>query len=191
MKLKQIEKIGIIVFPEVEELEFIGIFEVLSRPKRLRLGKSFEIKIIGTKKKITCANGLKIIADEVYADLTSFDLLIVPGGKGTRELLNNKKFLDYLKSFGKNKFICSVCTGALLLGKAGFLKDKKATTHHLSFDALRPFCRKVMKQRIVKDGNVITSAGVSSSIDLGFYLLESILGDEVKTKVGEVLEYNP
>jgi cyclohexyl-isocyanide hydratase len=189
MNFKKIKKLGIIIFPGVEELDFVGAFSVLSRVNRLNLKNSLEIKIMGTQKRMTCANGLKIICDSVYDDLKNFDLLIVPGGIGTRKLLPQRKFINYLQTYPKTKEIASVCTGALLLGKAGFLKDKIATTHWLHLDTLKPFCKKIVKRRVIQDGKVITSGGITSSLDLGFYLVEKILGKKIKKEIEKIFEF--
>jgi cyclohexyl-isocyanide hydratase len=189
MNFKKIKKIGIIVFPDVEELDFVGVFNVLSKVKRVYLKNSWSLKIIGTQKNITCANGLKIYPDSVYKNLKNFDLIIVPGGMGKRRLMQQKKFTSYLQTYSKTKPIASVCTGASLLGKAGFLKDEIATIHSLHLGELTLFCKKVVKKRIVRDGNIITSGGITSSLDLGLYLVEKSFGKKVMNEIEKILEY--
>jgi cyclohexyl-isocyanide hydratase len=104
--------------------------------------------------------------------------------------MHDAAFLDYLRSWGKSKPLVSVCTGSLVLGAAGYLKGKRATTHHLAFDLLAPLCKEVVTdERIVEDGHVTTAGGVTSALDLGLHLVERYWGDEARARVAEVMEY--
>jgi cyclohexyl-isocyanide hydratase len=116
-------------------------------------------------------------------------LVIVPGGIGTRKLINDTQLLEWLRTSKPCKFKVSVCTGSLLLGAAGFLKGKTATTHPNAFSELQEFCSSVVDQRIVDEGEVITARGVTSSIDLGLYLCEKFAGREVKEKIRQQMDY--
>ena len=129
-------------------------------------------------------------ADGVWEDLAPFDLLYVPGGLGTRALLDDARMIDYLRTWGDHRPLASVCTGALLLGKAGFLDGRRATTHHRALDLLRPYCREVVTdQRVVDEGRVVTAGGVASSLDLGLYLVEKFWGAGAREQIAAQMEY--
>lgn len=108
---------------------------------------------------------------------------------GTRKLKDDADFIDWIKTAGPVKFKVSVCTGSLLWGVAGFLKDKKATTHPNVYELLEPYCSEVIPSRIVKDGNVITAGGVATSIDLGLFIIRLFAGAEAAHVVKKQLDY--
>ncbi|NWG04633.1 MAG: DJ-1/PfpI family protein, partial [Syntrophaceae bacterium] len=113
-----------------------------------------------------------------------------PGGFGTRALQHDKAFMEWLRSAGPVKLKTSVCTGALLLGSAGFLAGKRATTHPNAFEELKPYCANVViDQRIVDEGEVVTAQGVTSSIDLGLYLVERMVGREARNRIAKQMDY--
>jgi cyclohexyl-isocyanide hydratase len=112
----------------------------------------------------------------IPTSLSGYDVLIVPGGVGTRTLINNQHFIEWIKTAQVAPLKVSICTGSLILGAAGFLKDKVATTHFSEYDALQPSCRQVSTARIVEDEDVITAGAVAASIDLGLYLCEKCAG---------------
>jgi transcriptional regulator GlxA family with amidase domain len=104
--------------------------------------------------------------------------------------MDNKRAIDYLKTWGDERPLASVCSGALLLGRAGYLKDKRAATHHLTVDLLRPLCREVVtNRRVVDEGRVVTAGGVSSSLDLGLYLVEKYWGADARVRIANQMEY--
>ena len=107
-----------------------------------------------------------------------YDAVIIPGGKGTRELMHDEAFLEWIKTAKNIPLKISVCTGSLIMGAAGFLQGKKATTHFDALELLAPYCKEVVDSRIVEDGDCITAGAVSSSIDLGLYLCRKWAGDE-------------
>ncbi len=147
-------------------------------------------RVIGTEPEIVDETGLVVRPDSVYEDLGAFDLLYVPGGFGTRTLVDDPRAIEYLETCGRGRPIASVCTGALLLGKAGYLSGKRATTHYLAYDRLRPYSREVVTdRRIVDEGDVVTAGGVSSSLDLGLYLVEKFWGAGAREKIATQMEY--
>jgi len=126
----------------------------------------------------------------VYQDLSGFDFLYVSGGLGTVALMDDKRAFDYLQTWGDERPLASVCSGALLPGHAGYLRDKRAATHHLAMDLLRPLCREVVtNRRVVDEGRVVTAGGVSSSLDLGLYLVEKYWGADARVKIAAQMEY--
>lgn len=121
--------------------------------------------------------------------METYDALIVPGGWGTRTLQYNNEFLNWISTAQNAKYKISVCTGSLVLGAAGFLKNKKATTNYQEYEALRPYCKEVLTDRVVDDGNIITAGAVSTSIDLGLYLCEKWAGKAARALIKERIDY--
>ncbi len=133
---------------------------------------------------------LKIKPDKIQNSLSDCNAMIIPGGFGTRKLQYDNAFINWIKTAENAKYKISVCTGSLLLGAAGFLKDKSATTNYLEYEALKPYCKEVIKKRIVEDNNVITAGAVSASIDLGLYLCEKWAGQEARDEIRKRMDYN-
>ncbi len=189
-------KVAIFVFPGVEELDFVGVYEVLAKAgsmiedKIWNLANPIHVEIIGNQKQIVCANGMIIKVHSLYQGLEDYDLLIIPGGEGIKTFKKKNDFLEDLKQFSKNKKkrIASVCTGALILAWAGLLSGRRATTHHLHRTDLEKFCT-VTPKRVVLDENIITAGGISASIDLGLKLLEVYYDKKVSKQVAERIEY--
>lgn len=146
-----------------------------------------QVDLIASENIVTCANGLIVKPYKVTDNFEGYDLLIVPGGKGVTKLSDDAEFLKKIKEFAGDHMICSVCTGVLILGKAGLLKGKKATTHHNAQEALRASCE-VVNSRVYMNGNVISAGGVSCSLDLGLKILEVIYGKEIAEMVADRLE---
>lgn len=190
---RQIRSIAILVFPDVEEFDFIGVYEVLNSVNRmmeegkLSLDKPLSVEVVASESPVSCRNGLRIIPNEVSEDFTPCDVLIVPGGRGIRPLMKNPALLQRLRQFAENHVICSVCTGSLLLGAAGILEGKRAVTHHWHLKELEAYAA-LGSGRVYVDGGVITSAGISSTIDLGLKLTELIYDETTARRVVERLE---
>ena len=194
--------VGILIFDEVEVLDFAGPFEVFSRTRLLKGAGSrrsddsapfnpFTVSI--DKKPITATGGLKIISDYTIKDCPKIEILIIPGGFGTRTLLNNESLLSWIKSIADQATTTSsVCTGALLLAKAGLLEGKRATTHWGAIEALKSISKDIQvinNRRIVND-EIITSAGVSSGIDMAFMLVENLYGEQVASDTAKYIEFH-
>ena len=133
--------------------------------------------------------GLEIVPTQVNKSLSDYDVLIVPGGFGTRDLQFDKLYIDWIQSARWAKYKISICTGSLLLGAAGFLTEKVATTNFQNYDELKPYCKQVLQDRIVEDGDVITAGAVSASIDLGLYLCEKWAGKAAATDIRKKMDY--
>lgn len=182
------KKIGILVYPEVEELDFVGFYEVVQSVKKIKSDAQLSVEIIGTTSPITCANGLIIQPHLTYNGFMDFDVVMIPGGRGWKQLVQNAELLQELQTSGHhNKVICSVCTGAFVLAKAGLLQNRKATTHWRFYRELEPYCLKVLKDRVVVDGNIITAGGVACSLDLGLKVVEYLFGLEISNKLAKRL----
>ena len=194
--------VGIFIFDEVEVLDFAGPFEVFSRTRLLKGAESrrsndsapfnpFTVSI--DKKSLTATGGLKIIADYTFNNFPKIDILIVPGGYGTRTLLNNEILLKWIKAVSdKANITASVCTGSLLLAKAGLLEGKRATTHWGAIKALKSISKdiQVITERRVVNDEIITSAGVSSGIDMAFMIVENLYGEEVASDTSKYIEFH-
>ncbi len=179
-------RVGILLFDGVEELDAVGVYEVLAKAKQLHPQLDLAVKTTARKETITAALGLKMLAHEVRADFGDLDLLIVPGGPGWKDVVKDPGLLDELLAFGTEKPIASVCTGAVILKEAGLLAGRRATTHHTARDEIATVAT-VVEDRVVEDGLVTTAGGVSASIDLGLHLLRKYfdpsLADEVATRI--------
>lgn len=182
-----------LAFPGLTALDLVGVYDALRRIAPMGIDRGATQRIVGTHATIQDETGMTLVPDGVYEDLGDFDLLVVPGGLGTRRLVHDEKAISYLRSWGRGargRPVASVCTGALMLGAAGFLKGRRATTHHLAYDELAPHCREVVRgERVVEDGPVTTAAGVSSSLDLGLLLVERRWGADARARVAAVMEY--
>lgn len=183
-------QIGILVFPDVEELDFIGPFEVLSYINKLR-PDSVRIKFISeTLSPVKAFNGLNFLPDCTLENPPPLNVLVVPGGKGRLAAMNNENLLRFIRNNqNTSQFVTSVCTGAFLLAKAGLLAGKKATTYHTAFAELAEYGVEVTTAKVVQDGKVITAGGVSSGLELGFYLLRELFGGELAQEVADRIEY--
>ena len=193
--------VGILLFEDVEVLDFAGPFEVLSRT-RLEPGVEsrrsddsapFDVFTVAREARpLKATGGLEVTPRYSFADAPSIDLLVVPGGFGTRVLLDDDVTLDWIREVAKAaKPVTSVCTGALLLAKAGLLRGRRATTHWSALDLLAsmdPTIAVEREQRVVEDG-IVTSAGVSAGIDMALAVVERMHGRAVADETGHYMEY--
>jgi len=184
-------KIGFIIYHGMTALDFIGVYDPLIRLKTMGFMPAMRWEICAYSSEVRDGVGLGFVPTRVREPLHEYDMIIVPGGFGSRKLYHDADFIGWLKSAEPCRLKVSVCTGSLLLGAAGFLKGKKATTHLSALDDLRKFCLLVVDQRIVDEGDVITARGVASSIDLGLYLCEKLAGHEAKEKIRQQIDYPP
>ena len=183
-------KLAYIIFDGITWLDFIGIYDPISRLKSMRFidDLSWDICAFGGSAKDNF--GLEILPTKIGESLAAYDAIIIPGGHGTRLLQFDNEFLSWIKTAEDVKYKMSVCTGSLILGAAGFLKDKSATTHFSEYETLQSYCRTVVKKRIIEDGDVITAAAVSSSIDLGLFLCEKWAGKEAAQEIRKRMDYH-
>jgi len=182
-------KFAFVVYDELTLLDFSGIYDPITRLKSMELIKDFDYDVCSTKNKVRTFEGLEIVVDKVYNDLSEYDYVFVPGGNGIMKLFNDSDFLSWLKKVSEDSIITSVCGGSLLLGAAGFLTAKKATTHPTLMKYLARFAKETSDSRIVEDGNIITARGVTSAIDLGLYLCEKIGGKETREIIQTQMDY--
>jgi transcriptional regulator GlxA family with amidase domain len=193
--------VGILIFDDVEVLDFAGPFEVFSRTRlvpgaasrRTDESAPFEVFTVGrTRDVVHAVGGLDVIPAYAWIDAPPIDILVVPGGLGTRALLDDAPTIDWVRSAAAAAaHVTSVCTGALLLAKAGLLHHRRATTHWAGLDLLAsidPTIDVRRDQRVVSD-TIVTSAGVSAGIDMAFSMVERLCGREVADETAHYVEY--
>ncbi len=181
---------GILVFEGVEELDFVGPWEVLSYVNKIERD-SLDLMTVSPAAPVRAYNGLMFLPDATLGDCPRLDILIVPGGKGRLEQMSCEPTLEFIRSaYPELQYLCSVCTGSFLLAEAGLLSGRSVTTHHGAFGEMEEYPDiTLVRERIVRDGNIVSAAGVAAGIDLGFYLVEEIFGSKVAKAVGKGMEY--
>ncbi|MEN6350441.1 MAG: DJ-1/PfpI family protein [Syntrophomonas sp.] len=182
-------KIAFIIYTNLTLLDFAGAYDSITRLKSMGFIKDLEYDLCSLENIVKSFEGAEIIPNKVNNDLSVYDYIFIPGGNGVMKLLNNNEFLLWIKNISKNAIITTVCGGSLVLGAAGFLNGKKATTHPMLMNFLNKYTKNVSNSRIVEDGNIITARGVTSSIDLGLFLCEKISGLETREKIQKQMDY--
>lgn len=196
------QNVAILLFDEVEVLDFAGPFEVFAVTDELRGYGTFNVftvagagsdRTAAPKRPIRTRNGLSVNPDHDFATCPTPHLLIVPGGFGTRALLKQEAALAWVRNAANSAdLVMSVCTGALVLAQAGLLDGLRATTHHECFGLLRqlaPTAEVVETERFVDNGRVLTAAGISAGIDCSLHLVERLLGSAAAAKTARYMEY--
>ena len=182
-------KAAFVLFDRMTFLDFIGYYDAVTRLKTMKIQEDFEWRTCAMSKLISDDRNMRIEADSVGESLAGYDMLFVPGGFGTRALQHDKAFVQWLQTAADAPLKVSVCTGALLLGAAGFLKGLRATTHPSAYKELEPYCKTVIQERVVDEGATITGRGVSTSIDLGLHVVERLAGAEARARVAAQMDY--
>lgn len=184
---------GIVVFTNVEELDFIGPWEMAAMWSMYFQGPEKCLIVAEKQSPISCAKGLSINPHTSFAECPQLDILLIPGGQGTRQEVNNAVLTDFVaKQAGNCKAVLSVCTGAFILHAARLLSGKRATTHWASLQRLRDLGDvEVVERRFVQDGNIWTSAGVSAGTDLMLAFIADVAGHDVAGNVQAASEYYP
>ena len=194
------KKIGILVFDGAEELDFVGPWEVFTMTNEVfaMSGKppAHDVKLIAERDApVTCAKGMRVLPDLIIGQCEQLDVLLIPGGQGTRREAKNEALLAWIANVsGHCEWITSVCTGALLLTAAGPAKGKRVTTHWAFVEQLRARNEAVEvleRIRYVRDGNVVTAAGVSAGIDMALWLVGQMHGAQTARFVQRAMEYDP
>ena len=187
-----IRRFGILLFPGVEELDFVGPWEMLRMWSLYADGPSECLLVAQTLAPVECAKGMRVLPDHDFATCPPLDGLLVPGGKGTREQVNNPALLDFVRSQAAGtQVLMSVCTGSFVLQTAGLLAGRSATTYWSMLPALREQGVPVQERRFVHDGPVWTSAGVSAGTDMMLAYIAHVAGDDAAGKVQLSAEYYP
>lgn len=184
---------GILIFDEAEELDFVGPWEVFTNAAKFN-DDNRVVTIAEEQRPIICAKGLRVLPDHTFADAPRLDVVLVPGGMGTRREVDNPTLIAWLRDVGRHcTWVTSVCTGALLLHEAGFATGKRVTTHWSFVETLRsrPDVTVLTGTRYVRDGNLVTSAGVSAGIDMALWLVGQLHGVDCARMVQRGIEYDP
>jgi transcriptional regulator GlxA family with amidase domain len=187
--------IGIVLFNDFEDLDAIGPREALTMMAKASAGEWEVVLISEDGGPVKSFLGTRYLVDHSYEDCPPLTVILVPGGLGTRTEMNNEKHIEFVQRQGRQAaWVTSVCTGALVLHRAGFLEGKKATTHWGSIPELQNLGGRttvVTDQRWVHDGNVITAAGVSAGIDMSLYLVSLLKDPATAQRVQQMMEYYP
>jgi cyclohexyl-isocyanide hydratase len=179
--------IAFVLFPNVTQLDFTGPLQVLSRAPGARI-----FIVAKSLDPVTTDAALTLNPNATFADCPPVDVLVVPGGFGVDDAMNDSELMEFVKREGaRAKYATSVCTGAFILGAAGLLKGRRATTHWAYHDDLAKVGAIPTRGRVVRDGNVFTGGGVTAGIDFAFALTAEIAGDEIAKAIQLGLEYDP
>jgi putative intracellular protease/amidase len=180
--------IAIYIFDKLTALDAIGPYEVLQRLPGAK------VKFVGAERgPIRTDQGmLGVVRDFAFDEVPNADILVVPGGVGTRPLIEDQPTIEWIRAIDAgSQWTTSVCTGSLLLGAAGLLEGKQATTHWAALDMLKQFGAVPTSERVVEQGKIITAAGVSSGIDMALRLVARLAGDEASQAIQLGIEYDP
>ena len=188
-------RIAIAVFDGAEELDFVGPWEVLAA-WRFLYPDEVDVFLVGeTEEPVACAKGMRVLADRTWDDAGEVDVLVYPGGRGTRAQLGDERVRERLRRLQANgTLMTSVCTGALVYADAGLLDGRPAATYHASFDELLPLGREIVPRpddRFVDDGDVVTAAGVSAGIDMALHLVGRLASPDRAREVRRYIQYDP
>jgi len=186
--------IGIVLYSDFEELDAMGPRETLGMMARLSGGEWRVVIVSQDGEPVRGFLGTSIIADNSFADCPPLDVIVVPGGQGTRAEVDNQRMIEFVReSGGSAQYVTSVCTGAFILHRAGFLSGRSATTHWGAIAQLRELGDVDVRdnERWVHDGNVITSAGISAGIDMSLYLVSLLKDPQAAKNVQKMMEYYP
>jgi cyclohexyl-isocyanide hydratase len=180
-------QIGILVFPRVQQLDLTGPYEVFASVP----GATVHL-IWKDRSAITSATGLTLAATTTFAECPPLDVLCIPGGGGVNALLQDAEVIGFVRAqAAQARYVTSVCTGSLVLGAAGLLQGRQATTHWFSHDLLAKFGAIPVQGRVVRDGNLITAGGVTAGIDFGLTVVAELVGQAAAEAIQLVLEYAP
>jgi len=180
--------IGFVIFPDLTQLDFTGPLQVLSR-----LPQSAIHIIAKSASPVASDCGLSLVPTHTFANCPPLDLICIPGGsEGVCGIINDRKTIEFVRQqAGAAKYITAVCTGTFVLGVAGLLKGRRATTHWAYTDLLPLVGAAYEKARVVKDGNVITAGGVTAGIDFGLSVAAEIAGETTARRIQLGIEYDP
>jgi cyclohexyl-isocyanide hydratase len=180
-------QIGILVFPKVQQLDLTGPYEVFASLPDAKVHLVWK-----DRSTITSATGLALAPTMTFSECPALDVLCVPGGGGVNALLQDADVLNFVRAqAARARYVTSVCTGSLVLGAAGLLQGRRATTHWLSHDFLERFGAIPVHARVVRDGNLITAGGVTAGIDFGLTVVAELVGQAQAEAIQLALEYAP
>ena len=191
----EIKSIGMLLFEDVELLDFAGPLEVFGAANYVNEKPMYSIETVAPTNQVQISKSLLNVNVDQILDGQSYDLFLIPGGFGTREIIKDDTLLSLIKrTIDKSKIIASICTGSLILAKLGLLANKEVCSHHLAYDVLEKLDPTVSinkEARYMDHGNIVTAAGVSAGIDMSFHLLKRFYGEEFASTVRMYIEYYP
>jgi cyclohexyl-isocyanide hydratase len=180
-------QIGMLIFPKLTQLDMTGPYEVLARMPNTKVHL-----VARSLDPVTTDRGMQIVPTTTYAGCPPLDVVMVPGGPGQQDLMEDEAALSFLrKQAAQAKYVTSVCTGSLVLGAAGLLKGKRATCHWNALEHLTLLGAIPVSEKVVVDGNIVTGAGVTSGIDFALKLAAILEGEEVAREIQLGIEYDP
>src|SRR6185436_3628693 len=179
--------IGMLIYPRLTQLDMTGPYEVLARLPNTKVHL-----VAHTMAPVKTDRGMEIVPTITLADCPQFDLVMVPGGAGQQDLMEDVVVLEFLRKQASGaKYVTSVCTGSLVLGAAGLLKGRRATSHWAALEHLKPLGAIPVSDKVVMDGNVITGAGVTSGIDFALAVAALLEGEDIARSIQLQIEYDP
>ncbi len=186
-------KFGVLVFPDAEELDFVGPWEMITMWTKVAGGPETCLVVAESLAPVVCAKGLSVNPHVSFESCPPLDVLLVPGGQGTRREVGNAALVDFVARQARScGSVLSVCTGSFILHAAGLLSGRCATTHWGSLDRLRALGDvQVVEERWIRDGNVWSAAGVSAGIDLTLAFIAATAGEDAAGRVQLAAEYYP
>lgn len=193
-------EIGILIFDDVEELDFVGPWEVWNMVNTVCRNRGeadlFRVQLISPDgKQIKASKKMRVLADAAMAQVAQLDIICVPGGIGARPLIKRKDVIEWVKMISRNAtWVTSVCTGAFVLSKAGLTEGKRLATYWGAFEEFKRLGlagELVPRVRYVRDGNLLTSAGVSAGIDMSLWLVGEMLSPQFARDVQRAMQYDP
>jgi putative intracellular protease/amidase len=183
-------RFAVVGFARMTLLDLVGVLDPLSRIVSMEIDRDTVVDVVSATDEPWMGSSARFVASSVRPRLDTYDVLVVAGGPETRTLERDDAVVAWLRGFPNNRLVASVCTGALLLGAAGRLRGKRATTHHASLDALPRHGATVIRgERVVRDGQVITGGGVTAALDVGLALVEHIYGADARARIAIRMEY--
>jgi transcriptional regulator GlxA family with amidase domain len=191
-----VTRIAVALFEDAEELDFAGPWEVLAAWANQWPDDGVEVfTVAATSEPVRCAKGMRVVPDHTWASAPAIDVLVYPGGRGSRRELADEQVLERLRGLrGDGTLMTSVCTGALVFAAAGLLRDRPATTYWGSLETLAeldPTIEVRADDRFVDSGEVVTAAGVSAGIDMALHLVARLHSDERAREVRRYIQYDP
>jgi cyclohexyl-isocyanide hydratase len=179
--------IGMLIFPQLTQLDMTGPYEVLAR-----LPNTTVHLVAHTLEPVKTDRGMRIVPTVTFADCPQLDVIMVPGGPGQQQLMDDPVVLEFLQRQARSaRYVTSVCTGSLVLGAAGLLKGRRATSHWAAVDHLAALGATPVREHVVVDGNIVTGAGVTSGIDFALKLAAILESEEVARQIQLQIEYDP
>jgi transcriptional regulator GlxA family with amidase domain len=194
-----LRNVAILLFDDVEVLDFAGPFEVFSVASELNDYKPFRVMTVAAEKRVVVAkNGLSVNPEHAVNACPNAEIVIIPGGIGSKQVIQDERIIAWVqKAAQEAEFVLSVCTGSRILAKAGLLDGKPATSHHEAFENLRELAPQVDWQegdwretRFIDNGNIITAGGISAGIDMSLYVVSKLLGRDKARATADYMEYN-